>query len=250
MVGVIMDIKHLVFGLLLFFNLNIYPIDFIKDYKKSKNIYVFGDSHAYFNYRTRFTSDVEFTSVDNISVLFKIRATSAITMHRVGRDGLAQVNIANFGVTADDLVIFVFGEIDCRCHIGKQRDKYNRDLNEIIDKLATAYINTVLANRDLVPGLTCAVMSVVPPGNQMANPEFPFYGTLVDRVNITRSLNQKLKVLCEQNGLIFIDIYDLYCNAAGALRPELSDGHVHVHPTANTPLKERAIKVLLEHKVL
>jgi len=246
--------KRLIFSLfLLFFNLNIYAADTIVDHnldaKSPRKIYVFGASAASFDFR--FNRDVKFTSASGIKILFKIRATPGITMHRIGRDGLDWFNITKRSdITQDDIAFFVFGETDCRTHIGRQRDTQKCDLSEIIDKLATAYIKTILANKNLVFGVPCAIVSVTPPTDKGENPHVPFYGTLADRVNITRSLNQKLKELCEQHNLIFIDIYDLYCNAAGALRPELSDGHVHVHPDFNTPLKEWAIKVLLEHKVL
>lgn len=237
--------KRIIFGILLFLNIKLDAIS-----KQPKNIYVFGDSHAWFNHRTRFTGDIEFAAAESVSVLFKIRANPSLTMHRVGRDGLAVLNITNFGVKAGDIVIFDFGEVDCRSNIGKQRDQFKRDLNEIIDTLTTKYFNFILANQKLVSGAIYAVMSVVPPTDQQNNPEVPFYGSLPDRVKITRALNQKLKELCHQYNLIYIDIYDLYCDQNGAIRHELSDGHVHINPVANRPLKERVVKTFLDYKVL
>lgn len=213
-----------------------------------KNIYVFGDSHASFNHR--FVRDTEFTASNQITVLFKIRANPSLTMHQVGRDGLKALNLFKLGVRPGDVVIFDFGEVDCRTNIGKQRDLYHRELTEIIDTLATKYFATIIANRHLIPDLSCAVMSVLPPSDRGNNPQVPFHGQLSDRVQITKLLNQRLKELCQQHQLIFIDIYDLYRTPDGSLDHELSDGGVHVNPTFNRPIKELVVQTLVAYQVL
>lgn len=237
--------KRVIFGLLLFINLKLDALS-----KQPKNIYVFGDSHAWFNHKIRFSGDISFVSVENVSVLFKIRASPSVTMHRVGRDGLAYLDVTTYGIKSSDIVIFNFGEVDCRCHIGKQRDQSHQGLDIIIDRLAMAYINTIVANKKLIPNVTYAIMSVLPPTDQGFNSSVPYYGTLADRIQITNFLNRKLNKLCQENGLIFLDIAYLYSDQDGALKVELSDGIVHVGEGHNRSLKECVVKTLLDHKVL
>ncbi len=212
--------------------------------EKLQNIYVFGDSHASFNHRM--VRDAKFISADNVAVLFKIRAFSARTMHRVGRDGLAGLDVTTYGVQSGDIVIFNFGEVDCRNHIGRQRDNLGRTLNEIIDTLAIKYIATIMANYQLIPNVTYAVMSILPPSDLDLNA----YGNLADRIKITKLLNQRLMEECSLRQLTFINIYDLLCDANEALRHELSDGTVQVGPNCNQPIKERVVQTLLIKKVL
>jgi hypothetical protein len=76
----------------------------------SPNIHVFGDSHV-----------SEFSNIPGCLLHY----VGPITMHRIGRDGLNFLDMTSYGVQENEVAIFVFGEIDCRCHIGKQRDKQN-----------------------------------------------------------------------------------------------------------------------------
>lgn len=109
-----------------------------------------------------------------------------VTMHRIGRDSL---NICNFGIHNHDFIVFVFGEIDVRCHIGIQRDRHLRSEEDIINTLIDNFIRSILdcstGNNQLM------ICSVVPPTDTYFNPDFPFYGTLQDRVLLTNKLNTR-----------------------------------------------------------
>lgn len=91
-------------------------------------IYVFGDSHASFCFRERETiveNDFLTYFHEPSHTQYPIHITSfiGVTMHRVGRDSLSFLNIKQRGVKNGDVVVYVFGEVDVRCHIGKQRDQ-------------------------------------------------------------------------------------------------------------------------------
>jgi acyl-CoA thioesterase I len=65
-----------------------------------------------------------------------------------------------------------------------------------------------------------------------------------------RQMNQRLKALCQREGLVYLDYYTPMANAKGGLDPELAkDG---VHPTSKgyammSPLAEKAIAEALAH---
>jgi hypothetical protein len=192
-------------------------------------VHVFGDSHSQ-----------EFKLVPGC----KINWLGAITMHRVGRDGLNFINIRNFGVQEGDTVVYVFGEIDARVWIGKQRDEQFRNVYEVINTLATNYIRTILDNQKLYLHLKSVVYSVTPPSNLGFNPDYPFYGTLQDRVFITKVLNGRLKELCFQSNIYFLDVYDDYATGDGALNFYLSDGSVHLNEKFNIPIVAKLNEIL------
>lgn len=215
-------------------------------------IYVIGDSHASFCFRSGHnlqkieTSTLITPSSANSSETLKIFWLGPITMHRIGRDGLDFLNLKNIGVAEKDVAVFVFGEIDVRCHIGKQRDQKKRSIEEIVSKLVENYIKTIISNRNLFFELTCVICSVVPPidGSDRVNSDFPFYGTLSDRIEITRILNQSLKKAANENGFLFLDISSFYQDALGGLSHTFADRTVHIDYKYNGYIKRKLLRLL------
>jgi len=176
-----------------------------------------------------------------------IHHVGPVTMHRIGRDG---INIKNYGIRESDFVVFTFGEIDVRCHIGIQRDKHNRDVEEIIDMLADNFLLSILENnQQLFIDIHYIICSIVPPTNASYNPEFPFYGTLEDRIILTKKINRYLKNKCELNDIGFLDIYDHYSLKNGELDPAISDGLVHILPNYNVEIKRCLLDCINSHKL-
>ena len=173
-------------------------------------------------------------------------------MHRIGRDGLSGFNIFHYGVTEEDIVVFIFGEIDVRVHIGKQKDHMARDLDEIIKTLANNYIHTIVDNKNLFNNVTFIIMSVIPPApNHVSDSkEYPVYGGVQDRVLIAKKINAQLEALAFKNGFLFLDIYPLYADEQGIIRYELSDGGVHAAMKSNSLVKNALLKLIEEHSTL
>lgn len=98
-------------------------------------IHVIGDSHS-----------SEFSGIKDCF----IHHIGPRTMYRVGRNGLKILNFKDYNVSENDLVILTFGEIDVRCHIGKQVDFHGRELDEVLSTLVSNYLNTVLENMAII----------------------------------------------------------------------------------------------------
>ncbi len=195
-------------------------------------LYTIGDSHADFTFR-------------------RIPGVQAYhlgpwTMNRVGRDGFEKFNVSNLSYPRGERLICCFGEIDVRCHLHKFVSEYEEQLklsdcsSEIIDpidKLATNYINTLLCCR---PYYNICVMSVPPPcyaKRVVYNRDFPVKGTDEERVTYQRKLNAKLKLLCSQYDLEFLDLDPLYADENGMINLIHSDDGIHVSNRA--PLAEK-----------
>lgn len=139
-----------------------------------------------------------------------------MTMYRMGQDRPIVVK----DISRDAIVVFCWGEIDCRCHI------YNHPpFPETIDKLAKDYLAAIDQNAKTHPNIW--LFNVVPPPRKaqgQENPDYPFLGTDEERVGFVRRLNQRLR----ESEYPFVDVYAEYCDKDGFLLPEKSDGHVHI----------------------
>lgn len=187
------------------------------------SIHVIGDSHSW-----------EFRGIPGCMEHY----LGPVTMHRMGRDRL---DAAHFSVNPGDAVVLAFGEIDVRCHIGRQRDHNERSLDEIIYTLATNYLEQIAS---AFPNINLIVYSVTPPSDIVNNREYPIYGSLEDRVNITQLLNQALKLLAPRYGIDFLDVYDDYADEQGVLCVDLSDHNVHIHPAHNGAIRNKLFEIL------
>lgn len=217
-------------------------------------VHVFGDSHSVGCFRadnTEFNSrsfDYTFNYHD-LKIPFSIHWLGPKTMHRIGRDGLGILNVKKYHVLENEVVVFIFGEIDVRCHIGKQRDQAKRALEEILDTLVGNYVKTIIKNRVFYNNINCVIVSVMPP-TYSGNPSYPCYGTLEDRIDITKQLNSKLREVCLLTDIKFLDIYDIYANPNGSLNEALSDQGVHVGVNQNHPIKEALVNMFVHKRLI
>lgn len=224
------------------FQQNIFP--------KIPAINIFGDSHAFYDFTNDFINEKEhsYYKQRDQKILFRINGFSSRTMHRFGRDKLKFLNIQNHGVQENDIIVFDFGEIDARGHVGKQRDTKNRNLDEIINTLIKRYIEAINLNLQKYRNLHCVIVSITPPSNQKSG--LIKWGTLEDRINITKKMNAKLHYECLKNNFIFLDIYDLFANDNGVMIPEKSDGGAHINYKYNHLIKDKLLNLLYPYKLL
>ena len=98
-------------------------------------------------------------------------------------------------------MILCFGEIDCRCHVHKQRYKdlqgeNPRPYEEVIDEIIARYISHLRAQTrpgNLPAGVKIFVFNVPPPakGCDVAEvPEFPYIGEDSDRKSYVLQLSR------------------------------------------------------------
>ena len=194
----------------------------------NNKIVVFGDSHGMFNFK-----NIKYNNVIN-------HASPSITMHRVGRDKLEYINFKSYNINDNDLVIYQFGEVDCRCHIGKQL-LLNRTLYDIITELINNYIESIKINIKKYNKITIIVCSIPPTMCQnyyenihgLITHEFPFVGTDKQRGKYTLLMNEQLKKECINNNFIFLDYYDYYKSSDNLLKIELSDNICHINDNNN-----------------
>lgn len=178
-------------------------------------IHTLGDSHAMYGWR-----DIPGVIVHHIGPKLAFS---------VGRDGLTIPS--EFGIQSGDIVVFSFGEIDCRCHIHKHVTP-EKSHKEIIDSIVTAYIERIVELSAKLPGVRCCIYNVVPPVQRHTtaeNREYPYLGTDEERRSYTLYFNTALATTCAAHGLIFADIYNAYATPEKYLNHKYSDGYVHIN---------------------
>lgn len=197
--------------------------------QRSYDIHVFGDSHC----RLYGSPYLSFYSCN-------VYYVGPMTMHRVGRDNMRLAELQNASkrfyetylktatpeyshmtypendvIKDDDLVIYVFGEIDIRAHLVRQLDK-GRNEFEVLNELASRYISTVKSNQNEYKHVKFGVQSITPPTDEKkmeeSGEEYPVYGDLETRMKCTHTINKMLKQMCEENNILFLDTHSYYKN--------------------------------------
>lgn len=196
-------------------------------------VFVFGDSHAHAMFRSH----------PGIHTIYYY----ACTMHAVGRDGLDFLRFEHFGVEDGDDVVLLFGEIDARIHIARQRDVRGRAIETVIVALVEAYLAVIDANAALYRKLGVTVAAVLPPSNDprlVNDPELAPEGSIEDRVDFTRRINDTLRPAVAQRGYRYLDLYELYAAPDGALPPAITLDGLHIDEAASA-LTIRALSALI-----
>lgn len=215
----------------------------------AKELHVFGDSHSaacFSNVAQHLT--FKYPKVRYYNTLLELPVNlnwlGPVTMHRIGRDGL---NLKNYNIKHDDIVLFVFGEIDVRCHILKQVDTKKRALKEVVKTLVDFYVNSIVTNRSFYPKATYVVLGVIPTrdnDDQYNNVKFPFWGTTSQRIEAQKYLNYYLQSICKANNILFCPFPSDFYSSQGYLKKEMRDHNVHIHADYRL-IVQRALKTML-----
>ena len=194
-----------------------------------KTIHVFGDSHA-----SSIHSHWGYIRIPNI--IIKCNYLPGKLMYTFGRLGTNLLNIKNHGVKENDIVIFCFGEIDCRNHVHKHIT-IEKTYKIVIEEIANSYFEAIKNNVKHYNSVKTCIFNVIPPTrgfNVSAGHPYPFLGTDKERKLYYTYMNEKLKKLCQKNNYFYFDIYNESCDVEGFLKKEYSDGNVHLRNTTHS----------------
>lgn len=197
-------------------------------------IYTTGDSHAQWTFH-----DIPGVKVHSISML---------TMQRIGymEDDLIPGIVAEMPLTSADVLILASGEIDCRAHIKPRLDHRKISLEDLVGGWVERYLERAITlDTKGARVVICGVPPPVPEGEIIyGGVVLPVEGSNAERVNYTKTCNRLLAEGCAKRGLAFIDVYDVYADERGLLRPELSDGSVHIAKTEGVRAEMRRLGLI------
>lgn len=175
-------------------------------------VHIFGDSH------TRFYTAMPEAIVHHIEL---------VTMHRAGRDRAFFLRKMRWRMGRHATIALVFGEIDVRVHIGRIAEQTGTEASAIIDDVVRRFLDAADRHRH---GRRLLVVGLVPPGrlSHGFDPVHPDWRTAPERLPLTHLMNAALRRTCSERGFTFVACPDVYADAEGLLRPELSDGSIHI----------------------
>ena len=183
-------------------------------------IYAIGDSHA----------EITFGGVPGVRT-----HRVDITLKRAGypEDDALLGAVGAMPLGPADVVIFCFGEPDCRSFVHPQA---MRPVKNDVDALLETWVERYLVRLALLPlnGARVAILSVAPPTTteRSQNPYIAPAGTDAERADYARRMHAVLSAACRARGLIYVDTYSRYADDRGMLRLECADASVHVKDPA------------------
>jgi len=128
-----------------------------------------------------------------------------------------------------DILIPVFGEIDCRIHIYYQfkKNQEKTSIAELIDKTIQNYGKFLKMIQK--HGIEICVCGITPVGEERNIYNYPYFAERPEQSSIYQEFNTKLKSFCDQSGINFLNIYPLVSDTDGFLKKDFSDDGIHLN---------------------
>jgi len=186
----------------------------------NKKIYIIGDSHCNsFGYHSKFE---KIWMNKKINEMYLSRTAFNLHKYKLQFEQLLEQ------VTSNDILLCIFGELDCRLHIYNKYRTTNTPLILLIQRTVISYINFLVQYQNKYNQL--CVVHIVPPGTEPQYVwNFKYYGTREERRMITEIFNYMLMKECMNNHLPFLDVYDDLVDDNGWLYKHISRDDVHLN---------------------
>lgn len=158
-----------------------------------------------------------------------------ITMHRAARDGIESLIPGNFRPKKQDLIVFSFGEIDCRKHIKKQSIINNRSIEDEVNLLCSRFelsLDKYKKRKNTKIALSC----IVPFSKQFL--DYAWHTSerecLIEAKAIRDLMNQRLS----QMSVPFVDFSSYFSDPDGSFKEGYSDNNVHINVQHSKPVAD------------
>ncbi len=193
-------------------------------------IHCIGDSHAnFFCGSDDMQPEWPGEGINNYIPIFssyRIGPVLAYNLCRLGSTTLGrEIMLELLGqLPAESDIMFCFGEIDCRAHIVLQAERQNQPAEDVVKAVVDRYFSVIKEVKEM--GFNVLVWNVIPSAptdiNSRINvpPKYKFYGTCVQRNDVTRMFNRYLRQLSENQGIFFLDIFERLMNEDGSVKLE------------------------------
>ncbi len=201
-------------------------------------IHVIGDSHSWaFKRNSMFIIH----NIGPATAYNLVNEHSTINSHKKLFDVIEGINKKR------DIVVTVFGEIDCRVHIYNQYKKSDgkASINELIDRTVSNYGQVLKQLTE--KNVNFCVYGVLPASEHVLryppyatvemreeqfkefNDRYPYLASLEIRRGINYEFNKRLKNFCEVNGYKYINIYMQVADENGVIQKEYAADEIHVN---------------------
>jgi len=208
------------------------------------SVFVIGDSH---------------TNIFSNSPLFQVFHIGPATAYNLIKGGSStksseKINKILNMVKKGDIVLLVFGEIDCRIHIFYQFKKNHetQTISKLIQRTIHNYCNCMIKIKN--QGIEVCVCGITPPGEEGNIYNYPYYAERKLQQKIYQEFNTELKSKCDDFQINFLDIFPLVSDESGFLLKEYSDDGLHLNnkflPLIEKMLQKKyGLRLTLRYKI-
>ena len=130
-------------------------------------------------------------------------------------------------------IMCCFGEIDIRVNVLKQSERLKIPLKEAVDQIINNYIEFLLFLKNQKFNIFAwgAIPSQI--DGSPINPQYPYYGSEIDRNIATELFNERLETCCNANGIGFVSIFKYLINDNYTTKMEfISNDYCHLSQKA------------------
>lgn len=142
------------------------------------------------------------------------------------------------------LILFVFGEIDCRIHINKARVEKKISLKKAILDTTSAYSYFLKTVKKTFPQIEICVLNVLPSGEQANIYKAKNYLKREDQLKVVTEFNKSLKSICRRLSIDFIEIFGELLDKNNNRKHEYIFDDVHYNVKALSLLTPKIKKFL------
>jgi len=144
-------------------------------------------------------------------------------------------------------VLLVFGEMDCRIHLVKQKDIQKRSLVDLTEECVSRYFRTVLDVNWLgYEVMVFGGIPTAPKASEWDNEQWGHYGTHKDRNEAARLFDLRVRGECEKNGLFCLSILDLLVDKDGNTDGSYFMDGIHLSQKAMSLIRKRMPQEVLQ----
>lgn len=188
-----------------------------------RNILI-GDSHSSFLIHNSLKSSSYNSNIWNYYLGPK-------TLFSIAHKGvsLSSENVRNLQVIRPHRAIFLFGEIDVRTRLAETPN------HNLLREFSVKYIGSLMNFCDLHSISKRVILEAPPPTNsEIQNPDYPFSGTLEERVAVHNLFFSILDSECANKGISFVPFPQILKNKFYELDMKHSFDGCHLNESANT----------------
>ena len=191
-------------------------------YDNLPTFYIFGDSHAFYNF-----NDLRY---DDVTLTYIICWKSGSSISSIVKAN----NIPNYKsdyLDPNNAFLFCYGENKLNIYI-KEESESGKNEDDIIQDLVNQFFsvvtNTITTCRKII------VMALIPPTEfEFTNTKFREPTTITnsyeERVRYQQKMNQSLNNKCSEIGALFFHPFSSYTNDNGCLKNEFIKSNVHIN---------------------
>jgi hypothetical protein len=135
-------------------------------------------------------------------------------------------------IRKDDFLMLSFGEIDCRQHVYRQKiiKKTDSSYEVIISEIVERYFNII--DEILIKHKKLIIYGMPPTTRQGNVYKIDHYALPEIQYKIKEIFNDMMIAKCKHEGIIYVDIFNKFCDSRGFISKEYSSDMIHLNKNA------------------